>query len=524
MACKHCGLSDDSLNIPLKTPDIDSFPGSSNDLWAIVRNTDAEIARVETLLNQLILRRVLLKKEINYRSSPLLRISSDVTSQIFDDCLKQEKHEQAGHWHVSERDSRSALKPPLLFGSVCSAWRELAWSTPSLWSSITLELGTSPLISAILVAEWLSRSGQCALTISLTSTCTVMNTWNRNIITTLAGVSERWRHITFNLPPLYYEGFRSVEGRLPLLESVTMIYRAWMGYGVDDSRIFSVAPQLRVVHFDKFCSSNIVLPLAQLTTLSGYPCNDVLHCLSVLESAIQLVHASFIISAPTWPPPSRSPSPGPNSHRVVAPRLQSLEVNVGMGRSVNMLLETLDLPDVRELSFRLPSDLWSRSTFKFRPSSFTSFILRSACHLRSLSIFDCLTDDSSLLHCMQVIPSLTHLAIERVEDITEQTIRNLTPNTGFDVPLLPNLQTLTISSTTLAVDFVELHAMLSARWGRTDNRAVARLKFVSITGTGIHEASVIPGIPLLQQFIEEGMQVSVNTVVYNYPNADRVWL
>ena len=126
---------------------------------------------------------------------------------------------------------------------------------------------------------------------------------------------------------------------------------------------------------------------------------------------------------------------------------------------------------------------------------------------------------------MQVIPSLTHLAIERVEDITEQTIHNLTPNTGFDVPLLPNLQTLTISSTTLTVDFVELHAMLSARWGGgTDNRAVARLKFVSITGTGIHEASVIPGIPLLQQFIEEGMQVSVNTVVYNYPNGDRVWL
>jgi hypothetical protein len=54
---------------------------------------------------------------------------------------------------------------PLRLGAVCRRWRQLAWATPQLWSSLVVEvkaLGEHPLQ---LIAEWLKRSGSLPLTI-----------------------------------------------------------------------------------------------------------------------------------------------------------------------------------------------------------------------------------------------------------------------------------------------------------------------------------------------------------------------
>jgi hypothetical protein len=93
MACKHCGLSDDNSFSGSILSDIDSLPTYSNSkvlVWTLIQSFDTEIARVDILLKDLVLKRALLKRKFNYHSSPLLRIPPDLTSEIFKAFLGKE--------------------------------------------------------------------------------------------------------------------------------------------------------------------------------------------------------------------------------------------------------------------------------------------------------------------------------------------------------------------------------------------------------------------------------------------------
>jgi hypothetical protein len=107
------------------------------------------------------------------------------------------------------------------------------------------------------------------------------------------------------------------------------------------------------------------------------------------------------------------------------------------------------------------------------------------------------------------MPSLIELTISDSPAITEQTIRNLTPNMTLYPPLLPNLQRLAISSKFgLTIDFIELHGMLRARWVGA-GRGIARLKSAVIRNNYLDQDTHELGILLLQELVAEGMHISL---------------
>jgi hypothetical protein len=231
--------------MPILTDIDDLSTTSTEELWAIVQTFDTEIARMETLLNGLVIKRALLKKTINHHSSPLIRIPSDITSEIFKAYLNKERETEGGvpSWRGGS-DSGGAFLTPLFLGSISSAWRELVWSMPWMWSSVALEV-TEPFPNcASLLDEWLLRSGQCALTISLR--CDVDHCYKntaQEVISVVARFSERWRHITFDLPSSYFGDLYSIKGRLLLLESMCVRLLGWSRFeDADLFRMFSVAP------------------------------------------------------------------------------------------------------------------------------------------------------------------------------------------------------------------------------------------------------------------------------------------
>jgi hypothetical protein len=61
-----------------------------------------------------------------------------------------------------DKEDRST---PLLLGAVCRKWRQLAWATPQLWSSLVVELTGPREHSLQLITEWLERSASLPLTI-----------------------------------------------------------------------------------------------------------------------------------------------------------------------------------------------------------------------------------------------------------------------------------------------------------------------------------------------------------------------
>ncbi|KAF5309396.1 hypothetical protein D9619_012313 [Psilocybe cf. subviscida] len=60
----------------------------------------------------------------------------------------------------------SAHRVPLLLGTVCHRWRQLAWSHPQLWSTILIDLACpANVLGPELVSEWSKRSGNLPLNI-----------------------------------------------------------------------------------------------------------------------------------------------------------------------------------------------------------------------------------------------------------------------------------------------------------------------------------------------------------------------
>ncbi|KAF7348267.1 F-box domain-containing protein [Mycena sanguinolenta] len=127
---------------------------------------DAQIEAMEVSLGQLKEQRASLKEPIDAHKaliSPMRRIPQDVLLEIFFSCLPTE--------HNALIDPAQA---PLILGRVSRHWREVAYSTPMVWSSIhipALNYHITPpnllLRFERLVEAWLERSAPCPLSISI---------------------------------------------------------------------------------------------------------------------------------------------------------------------------------------------------------------------------------------------------------------------------------------------------------------------------------------------------------------------
>jgi hypothetical protein len=501
--CIHCGSSTNSAIVSNLLSDED----------VQLQEIDAQISRTEKLLKELLLKRSLLRKNRNLQSSPILRLPTELTSEIFkaldlvfweegtgddgDDGLEIET--------TREHNSHGVVLLPILIGSVCSTWRELSLSMASLWSSITLELDNPSAAYPTFLDDCLSRSGLHALRIHLR--CQRLHAQNEDVVLRVMNIvgrfSERWCHIIFCLPLPCYDVLHFVQGRLPMLTSISL--RLTTGSLWDPITMFSVAPQLQEVrcHGDSYFNSrSLPLPLAHLTSLSGYFIQD-MDFPNILSVTPRLIHGEFIILGPSDPMP-----------QVVAEvfHLKLLKLHVYRGPLIlDSLLDRITLPDVHEMSFRFtPStDVY----YSFPALNFLSFVSRSSCALQTLKIQGIdhlIMNDDILLDCIRAIPSLTDLTL-CVRGITNQTICNLNPNLFH---LLPNLRMLSITSQDLEVNLAHLYDTLFARWSPADVSEIAQLRSVTISAVGFIDDIVDPmGFYPLTHLQDDGMEIFVDKIV-----------
>ncbi|KAJ7646559.1 hypothetical protein FB45DRAFT_998043 [Roridomyces roridus] len=91
-------------------------------------------------------------------SSPR-RLPADIIREIFVACLPTDRNAVM-----------SAKEAPLLLAHICSAWRSIALTTPSLWASLHIPavfVLEDPQRRIPAVSQWLQRSGSCPIAVSL---------------------------------------------------------------------------------------------------------------------------------------------------------------------------------------------------------------------------------------------------------------------------------------------------------------------------------------------------------------------
>ena len=350
-----------------------------------------EHAELDALSERLSLKRYDLKRKFNRLQSPINhRLPPDIISTIFEFCLRDFTDHQVSPY--TEED----LSIPLSLGAICSYWRDIAWSTPTLWSSLVIRVTRKhDSLTTDIAEEWLARSGQLPLTIRISSRKYI------NTVSALANIinqySSRWFDLDLYIPDHYYKYFHATNNHAPLLKSI---------------RFHCPSNKLKNLNFRLTC------PRLERASLSNFPVDgtniqwdnlthltldsiSIIDSFRILRKAPRLVFCNYLGFCTSI-----------EGRSIGAPVFASLRsLQLPRAGSAEGFLNSLIAPHLEELS--LPDySITSMETI-------TSFLRRSACSLRSFStlLSGLPPYFEGFMNLLQSMPSLNTLSIKSVTTI-----------------------------------------------------------------------------------------------------------
>ncbi|KAK1223178.1 hypothetical protein PQX77_013945 [Marasmius sp. AFHP31] len=421
------------------------------ELQDLISEPKERIQRLDQEIHRLQAERDELQQFVDNHSaltSPFRRLPADIWGEIFVHCLPKNKLNVA---------LCTMEEPPLLLTTICRAWREIALSTPRLWSAVHIHFSgiDSDLAAAQMegIKLWLDRSGSRPLTLSVSiSNCAPLNTTSELIdfdsnpctalMDLLACYSHRWRTLSLDysvvvphLRPLE----RLTRADLPLLENV---YIAKFGL-VDanflsdpsippreDSTLFATLlpqlPSLRSFHSQPASPAVLALAftclrLTQLTLGLSMPPNVMLRQIATSCRALHTLTIDSILAASLEN--NAATVLFPDEPPMEWPSLQELNLLLSgsgyyteSGTAITfhpVLKSTFDgilTPQLRRLFIQL-----ARTRSRYPPKEdnvpFQSFIASSP-HLTHLRISGHnVLNAEALSRCLRFAPSLTTLAL-----------------------------------------------------------------------------------------------------------------
>ena len=365
-----------------------------------------ELAELDILLERLRLKRYDLKRKINRLQSPIVRqLPPDVTSTIFEFCLPDFTDQPLSSYTIDD------LSIPLSLGAICSYWREIAWSTPSLWSSLVVRTSSKhdSHIATGIAREWLARSGQLPLSIHI---LTIF--YDKAAVLALIDVinqySTRWSDLDLFMPSHFYEHFHATDNYAPILKSIR--FRSSKARRLNFQL---TCPHLERASFPHFPMDGTNIQWDNLTHLT-------LHSISIIDSFIilrktpRLVFCKVSGSYPRLREPSRGAP--------VLTSMRSLQLQSVIRSSGEDFLNNLIAPHLEEFSlprYHIPSI-----------EVITSFLRISACSLHSFSMIFSIFPPSfeGFMKLLQSMPSLNRLSM--ISETTTTRYFETTPKDYYD--------------------------------------------------------------------------------------------
>ena len=440
-----------------------------------------ELAELDAMSERLRLKRYTIKRKINRYHSPIIRhLPPDVMSTIFEFCLADFTDYQYQYLLYND-----GLFLPLSLGAICSYWRDIAWSTPSLWSSLVVRVPSrdSHIVTGI-AQEWLARSGQLPLSICISSI------FYNNTVSALANIinqySTRWYNLDLRIPNRYYQCFHATDNHAPILKSIQF---HCLNNAID-LNFQLTCPRLERANLSFVRMRGIKIQWDNLTHLT-------LHSISILDFFRILRKTPRLVFCKVSGFCSRYK--GQNTGTLVLTSLRSLQL---ITSSATGFLNNLIAPHLEE--FSLPN--------YYHPSieAVTSFLRRSACSLRSftmiLNTFPPYFE--GFMSLLQSMPSLNTLSITTWGNTTRSILQVVakvlsSQSTSLQEGFLPNLKILEYSGRLLPGNYDDLYSLSPA-----DNAVHGPFHLLKLDP---HPATRIPKnvISYLSSLVERGVAVDI---------------
>ncbi|KAJ7604988.1 hypothetical protein FB45DRAFT_1069706 [Roridomyces roridus] len=318
--------------------------------------------------------------------SPIRSLPPEILSEIFfwtiplADVLVQHRQLDLASWSVTQISAR---------------WREIAISTPSLWSQVVLSYSRG-VVWPIEAVETQMRRAR-SLRIYFVPSRTVDAAPQLEMFQLLAAQSSRWEELVLGVTRPLIPAIAAIRDRVPLLS------RLWLQWDDDPADIdmdsvsvscFSNAPSLRQVCVaEELASPSVSLPVHQLThyNLTG---SIEMH-MRILPLATHLVKAHIICNTAVHDVP-----------RLTLPSLRQAFI------SPVEFLDYITVPGLEELGVWLPGrhEVDSPVPPQDLASRIIPLVARSSCVLRRLTL-EGAPRSAETTTILQKIPTINHLVL-----------------------------------------------------------------------------------------------------------------
>ena len=160
MTCWLCGFETTKLSTNAEAPTCKN--GSCQTCIAVAR-VDDEINQTVAALRHLLSKRLDLRSEQNRGHDPMHRLPLEIRHYTLE-LLRPRQDE----WGNIQNPGKPSRVMPLYLTSICKSWRDIAWSNPSLWSTIRIVLrGHHSSRWIKFLHDWIQRSRTLPLTLSI---------------------------------------------------------------------------------------------------------------------------------------------------------------------------------------------------------------------------------------------------------------------------------------------------------------------------------------------------------------------
>ncbi|KAG7091890.1 hypothetical protein E1B28_008291 [Marasmius oreades] len=370
--------------------------------------------------------------------------------------------------------SPSALYPGVLprvvkLSMVCGHWREVIYSTPSLWTNITLDVdrwtqsaATDGVTRLTYVLQlFLDRSNSAPLNLHLTMRSSVPVHPTTKLLDVLSQSMNRWKTVYLNIPPEIFEH--------PALQLLPQRLSSLQHVGLSDLlsdhhvNLFNDCPSLTSLELSwwhatpyRFQQEWLGIKTLDINILSLQTVGPATFISSFLKVCPNLENLSFFWGS------SRSDL---ESLEVVVSRFNLKSLTLNGARGLFSLFQHLSLPDLSTMNLEIFDMRWDLKIF-------ADFLSRSGCsitHLTLRSPFAIFIESIMLvLSFLRLLPSVQELCLNvrsRNRVLFVLFLDELfVGQSSLSSPLLPHLTDLTLILDEDSFEEGPLVRAVTSRW------------------------------------------------------------